>query len=326
MAQSNLAREPSMDEILASIRKIIESNEATGPGLPANDHGPMSDTYYSSDRAYLDEEQAEEIQLTIDDTVFPDFDTTEGGSEHQPASASVPAYPGEEAARAPASAPLSLADVAARVRAASERQTMPRDPVAAARDVQARAPQPASRQERAQPLPQIDATTPQRPEPAASASYREPSPVEAPSERDRAHQAEVEASIRAMARDVVAPHLAAPHIPLDEPASADMSHPGAAVTTQPETPAAAPSVTDAPSEARGKDVSAILSDAVSEQVSRSFGELALAIDSSPRRSFDEIAEDMLRPMLQEWLDDNLPTLVERLVREEIERVARGPRR
>ena len=42
--------------------------------------------------------------------------------------------------------------------------------------------------------------------------------------------------------------------------------------------------------------------------------------------FDEIAEDMLRPMLQEWLDDNLPTLVERLVREEIERVARGPRR
>ncbi|KQS63234.1 hypothetical protein ASG39_15110 [Rhizobium sp. Leaf371] len=331
MAQSNLAREPSMDEILASIRKIIESNEATGPGLPANDHGPMSDTYYSSDRAYLDEEQAEEIQLTIDDTVFPDFDTTEGGSEHRPASASASAYPGEEAAHAPASAPLSLADVAARVRAASERQTMPRDPVAAARDVQARAPQPvapqpASRHERAQPLPQVDAPTPQRPEPAASASYREPSPVEASSERDRAHQAEVEASIRAMARDVVAPHLAAPHIPLDEPASADTSHPGADVTTQPETPAAAPPVTDVPSEARGKDVSAILSDAVSEQVSRSFGELALAIDSSPRRSFDEIAEDMLRPMLQEWLDDNLPTLVERLVREEIERVARGPRR
>ena len=66
--------------------------------------------------------------------------------------------------------------------------------------------------------------------------------------------------------------------------------------------------------------------AVSEQVARSFGDLALAVDSSSRRSFDEIAEDMLRPMLHEWLDDNLPTLVERLVREEIERVARGPRR
>ena len=38
-----------------------------------------------------------------------------------------------------------------------------------------------------------------------------------------------------------------------------------------------------------------------------------------------MAEEMLRPMLQDWLDNNLPTLVERLVREEIERVARrGP--
>jgi hypothetical protein len=32
---------------------------------------------------------------------------------------------------------------------------------------------------------------------------------------------------------------------------------------------------------------------------------------------------MLRPMLKSWLDDNLPGLVERLVRTEIERVARG---
>ena len=71
---------------------------------------------------------------------------------------------------------------------------------------------------------------------------------------------------------------------------------------------------------------AIVSAAVSEQVSRAFTDLAMAVDQGPRRSFDEIAEDMLRPMLQEWLDDNLPTLVERLVREEIERVARGPRR
>jgi uncharacterized protein len=31
-------------------------------------------------------------------------------------------------------------------------------------------------------------------------------------------------------------------------------------------------------------------------------------------------------LLHDWLDNNLPTLVERLVREEIERVARGPRR
>jgi cell pole-organizing protein PopZ len=71
---------------------------------------------------------------------------------------------------------------------------------------------------------------------------------------------------------------------------------------------------------------ALLSHDAGLQVARSFEELAAAIDGAERRSLDEIAEDMLRPMLRDWLDDNLPTLVERLVREEIERVARGPRR
>jgi cell pole-organizing protein PopZ len=37
------------------------------------------------------------------------------------------------------------------------------------------------------------------------------------------------------------------------------------------------------------------------------------------------AREMLRPMLKQWLDDNLPVMVERLVRAEIERVARGGR-
>jgi hypothetical protein len=40
---------------------------------------------------------------------------------------------------------------------------------------------------------------------------------------------------------------------------------------------------------------------------------------------EAMARELLRPMLKEWLDDNLPTIVERLVRAEIERVARGPR-
>ena len=75
-----------------------------------------------------------------------------------------------------------------------------------------------------------------------------------------------------------------------------------------------------------EEAQALISQDASLQVARSFEELALAIDGAERRSLDEIAEDMLRPMLREWLDDNLPTLVERLVREEIERVARGPRR
>jgi uncharacterized protein len=43
------------------------------------------------------------------------------------------------------------------------------------------------------------------------------------------------------------------------------------------------------------------------------------------RSVEEMTRDLLRNMLKQWLDDNLPALVERLVREEIERVARRGR-
>lgn len=68
---------------------------------------------------------------------------------------------------------------------------------------------------------------------------------------------------------------------------------------------------------------AIISEQAGRQISAAFGELNDAYAARSRKSFDDIATEMLRPMLQDWLDNNLPTLVERLVREEIERVARG---
>jgi cell pole-organizing protein PopZ len=68
---------------------------------------------------------------------------------------------------------------------------------------------------------------------------------------------------------------------------------------------------------------ALVSEETGRQVAAAFGELSQAFASRSKKSFDEMAEEMLRPMLQDWLDNNLPTLVERLVREEIERVARG---
>jgi len=68
---------------------------------------------------------------------------------------------------------------------------------------------------------------------------------------------------------------------------------------------------------------ALMSERPGRQVAAAFEELSEAFAASRRRSFDEMAEEMLRPMLQDWLDNNLPHLVERLVREEIERIARG---
>ena len=70
----------------------------------------------------------------------------------------------------------------------------------------------------------------------------------------------------------------------------------------------------------------LISDEAGQRVSASFTDLAVAIRDEQMQSIDDTVRTMLRPMLQDWLDDNLPHMVERLVREEIERVARGGRR
>lgn len=101
------------------------------------------------------------------------------------------------------------------------------------------------------------------------------------------------------------------------------AEPAAETPVLPNTPETSHDQSQAASQKGG---SQLVSLQTGEKVAAAFGELDAAILEGQRRSFDEIAEEMLRPMLTQWLDDNLPTLVERLVREEIERVARGNRR
>ena len=67
----------------------------------------------------------------------------------------------------------------------------------------------------------------------------------------------------------------------------------------------------------------LLSPEADEAVALSFGALTADLDVRSAELADSMVRDMLRPMVKQWLDDNLPTLVERLVREEIQRVARG---
>ncbi|MEM8951798.1 MAG: DUF2497 domain-containing protein, partial [Pseudomonadota bacterium] len=40
------------------------------------------------------------------------------------------------------------------------------------------------------------------------------------------------------------------------------------------------------------------------------------------RTVEQFIEDMARPMLKEWLDENMPAIVERLVQKEIQKIAR----
>lgn len=58
-------------------------------------------------------------------------------------------------------------------------------------------------------------------------------------------------------------------------------------------------------------------------IETSFHSLATSVFLQNSGMIEGLVRDMLRPMLKNWLDDNLPAVVERLVRVEIERVARG---
>ena len=60
-------------------------------------------------------------------------------------------------------------------------------------------------------------------------------------------------------------------------------------------------------------------------VSAAFNSLASTVLSESSRTLEDIVKEMMRPMLKAWLDENLPGLVERMVRAEIERVSRGGR-
>lgn len=74
---------------------------------------------------------------------------------------------------------------------------------------------------------------------------------------------------------------------------------------------------------RSEEVAAILSSEADRAVTRAFSDLNRGVLSQNARSLEDVVKEMLRPLLKGWLDDNLPRIVERLVRMEIERVARG---
>ena len=67
----------------------------------------------------------------------------------------------------------------------------------------------------------------------------------------------------------------------------------------------------------------LISASTSAAVDSAFNTLAHTVLVQNARTLEHLAREMLRPMLKSRLDDNLPGVVERLVRAEIERVSRG---
>lgn len=264
---SSAQREPSMEEILASIRRIIEDSDG-GRKQPGE-----------ADELIQDLERVSSADAAPDVEAFR-------ADMHAAPEVRKPVTLAEVQAQLPAAEP-----VIARMETPVRPDPAPARPSMTLAEVSARvAAEPAA----------VDTPAP-RPVPAADvADWR----------REIAAVGEQAMSDRGEARKTVAqPPVETPR---DEPtakAAVEPSRPDAAVVR----PAAA---SDAPRPA-------IVSEHTGRQVAAAFGELSDAFASRSKKTFDEMAEEMLRPMLQDWLDNNLPTLVERLVREEIERVARG---
>ncbi|MER8866976.1 PopZ family protein [Mesorhizobium sp. M0751] len=283
---SSVQREPSMEEILASIRRIIEDSD-TGrkqPGdadelrqdlqpAPAAGRAAEGDTFRSELRGGL-EIAKPATRAEVQPTVAPVIERLETPLRPGPVKAAVTLAEVNAAPEPPAKP-----DRPATAKAAETTDTIIADwrrEIAAVGDAM-------GKPERAEPSHTPDA------EPKAEVFEGEATAGPAPEPSEIG----LEPSESSPGPSKIGP----------EPSKIGLARPAAS-----EAPPARP---------------AILSEHTGRQVAAAFGELSDAFASRSKKTFDEMAEEMLRPMLQDWLDNNLPTLVERLVREEIERVARG---
>jgi uncharacterized protein len=68
----------------------------------------------------------------------------------------------------------------------------------------------------------------------------------------------------------------------------------------------------------------LVSERAATAAASSFGALSAAI-AMPRgdRTLEDVVRELLRPLLQQWLDENLPAIVQQAVETEVERIARG---
>jgi cell pole-organizing protein PopZ len=85
-------------------------------------------------------------------------------------------------------------------------------------------------------------------------------------------------------------------------------------------------VNSSSAEKRGAtDAEPLLSPETGAVVTSAFQALSATLAARSAEIADGVIREMLRPMLKAWLDENLPGIVERLVRAEIERLSRGTR-
>ena len=249
MTQPAKVQEPSMEEILASIRRIIADDEAK-PAI----------------------------------------------AEPRPSPAA-PAKPERPAAAAPPAKPPVMND-------------SPPSAAPAARAAPAKAPPPPA---------------PPRPAPAASNSQDDIDSLlnglDEATTAEEIRQALPDGDVLELTDEMALPDPPLPSFRKVDPTD-DLEFTEAAAKPAPRQPAFVPPPVESLAAPAAPQ---ILSRSTVFAVESAFNSLAHTVLSNNARTLEDLVKEMLRPMLKSWLDDNLPGLVERIVKAEIERVSRGER-
>lgn len=284
-------KEPSMDEILSSIRQIIADDDAAGvprrPSVQAAEDpmeaAPARPAAVQDDDRDLSDMLDDIEPLALSTTQIIDEDDSDDieGFSFDSILADTPVDAEERAEAAASPGLIDPDDISFAPIAEDDDDGLPsfdppepvRKPVAEA----APAPKPA-----AKPAP-----APVVPEPEMEMPYFNPEP-EAEPEAPAFNPEPQAAAPEAAARPTIAQAAPMP----DANLSSDMA-------------------------------SQLLEPATQAAVRSSMTKLNNLGLGNAGATIESLMRDMLRPMLKEWLDENLPTVVERMVEKEIARVSRG---
>lgn len=268
---SSAQREPSMEEILASIRRIIEDNDAGRKPSPDGDASDGDEE--AGDRNVIEVNAFRSELRQAPDEALEQSDDRDFG--------------------------------------------LGPDLSGAANDAVARAD--------ARPVGGAESVTHKHVTPERSPSLERSAAEERirlAIENARIRSAEIKRSVEAEKPSVLT-EVSEPEAPVEVESVSEPGPLGQIETDLEQAFAALPAVVETSETDKGPYKPSILSERAERKVAASFGELSEAFAARSQKTFDEMAQEMLQPMLRDWLDNNLPVLVERLVREEIERVARG---
>ncbi len=291
MTQPAKSQEPSMEEILASIRRIIADDDAGRVAKRTSDAPSAREAAEAHDAFGQPAEPPRPSFFAPPEPSIPEI------SAETPADSAATSAAEEDRA----SEILDLTELmTARLFSEPERAAAPSPAQSPAPDATSefREPEPAPQfhEPEPEPVPQFEESEPepvsqfQETEPELQIQEPEPAP------QFRMIENYSDASVDAAAEQPAMPWSSEQSVPF-------VAHP--------------------PEQRGAGERGTLLSSATSAAVDSAFNALAHTVLVQNARTLEDLVREMLRPMLKTWLDDNLPGLVERLVRAEIERVARG---